>query len=146
MELKFTVQTKILKPIEEVFGSIVNPEKLNGYFTKTASGPIKEGSTVQWTWVDYPETANVTVTKVKPNELIVLEWPAHKVNYSTRVEIALQPLDKKSTMVKITEGGWKTDQPGLDSSYAHCQGWQHMTCCMKAYLEHGINLRAGGIV
>ena len=24
------------------------------------------------------------------------------------------------------------------------QGWMHFLCCMKAYLEHGINLRKSG--
>ena len=33
---------------------------------------------------------------------------------------------------------------GLKASYDNCGGWMHMSCCLKAYLEYGINLRAGG--
>ncbi|ALO24786.1 hypothetical protein LEP1GSC137_2235 [Leptospira borgpetersenii str. Noumea 25] len=28
-------------------------------------------------------------------------------------------------------------------SYMNCQGWMNMSCCLKAYLEYGINLRKG---
>ncbi|MBE8398177.1 ATPase, partial [Leptospira borgpetersenii serovar Hardjo-bovis] len=31
----------------------------------------------------------------------------------------------------------------LDGSYMNCQGWMNMSCCLKAYLEYGINLRKG---
>jgi hypothetical protein len=32
----------------------------------------------------------------------------------------------------------------IKASYGNAGGWMHMMCCMKGYLEHGINLRAGG--
>ena len=38
MELKFQVQTKIQKPVEEVFDAVHNPDKLSGYFTN--GGPV----------------------------------------------------------------------------------------------------------
>jgi len=48
MELKFTVMTKIQKPIAEVFDAVYNPEKLSGYFTNGgASAPLDEETTVQ---------------------------------------------------------------------------------------------------
>jgi len=41
MELKFQVQTKIQKPVAEVFDAVQNPEKLSGYFTNGgASAPL----------------------------------------------------------------------------------------------------------
>jgi uncharacterized protein YndB with AHSA1/START domain len=40
MDLRFTVQAKIKKPIEEVYEVIYNPKKLSKYFTTGgASGP-----------------------------------------------------------------------------------------------------------
>ena len=38
MERSFEVQLKIRKPVGEVFEAVVDPRKLSGYFTKTASG------------------------------------------------------------------------------------------------------------
>jgi hypothetical protein len=26
------------------------------------------------------------------------------------------------------------------------EGWTHFLCCLKAYLEYGINLRTGGVI
>ena len=49
MELKFRIQTKIQKPVEEVFDAIYNPEKVMKYFaTESASGPLDEGAKVIW--------------------------------------------------------------------------------------------------
>ena len=34
-------------------------------------------------------------------------------------------------------------QAASKASYGNCQGWMQMLCALKAYLEHGINLREG---
>ncbi len=59
------------------------------------------------------------------------------------MEITFEPLNKNETLVRIVEGKWRPTQDGLQGSYQNCQGWMHMTCCLKAYLEYGINLRKG---
>ena len=43
----------------------------------------------------------------------------------------------------INERGWRTDEEGLKSSYGNCEGWTQMLCSLKAWIEHGINLREG---
>lgn len=45
---------------------------------------------------------------------------------------------------QISESGWRSDPEGIKASYGNAGDWMHMMCCMKGYLEHGINLRAGG--
>ena len=52
MDLKFQVQVKIQRPVAEVFDGVVNPKKLSGYFVQKASGPLREGTTVQWTFAE----------------------------------------------------------------------------------------------
>ena len=54
-----------------------------------------------------------------------------------------EPLEDGSTFVSIGEAGWHEDEVGLKRSYLNCEGWSQMLACMKAYLEHGINLREG---
>ncbi|MBC7899088.1 MAG: SRPBCC family protein [Saprospiraceae bacterium] len=143
MELKFQVQTKIQKPVEEVFDAVYNPEKLSGYFTTGgASGPLDEGTTVTWKWADYPVESPVNVKKVVPNESIVLEWEGAK-ELMTRVEMTFEKTGPEETLVKVAESGWRETQADLDSSYSNCHGWTQMTCALKAFLEHGINLRKG---
>jgi uncharacterized protein YndB with AHSA1/START domain len=90
----------------------------------------------------------VFVKKVIPNELIGFEWEAlgtrgERRGYNTRVVMIFEPIDPASTLVKISESGWKETQEGLESSYGNCHGWTQMICCLKAYIEYSINLRRG---
>jgi len=144
MELKFTVQTKIQKPLAEVFDGVYNPSKITRYFaTGGASAPLDVGTTVIWQFADHPGDVPVRVKEVVPNQLIAFEWDAGEPNTVCRVEMKFEALDDKSTMVSITESGWPSTQKGLDLSYGNCMGWSHMTAFLKAYLEYGINLRKG---
>jgi uncharacterized protein YndB with AHSA1/START domain len=146
MQLRFQVQTKIQKPVDEVFDAVYDPKKLSGYFTSGgASGPLKEGATVMWEFAEHPGAFPVQVKQVVQNKLIILEWEATDGNYNTRVEMDFEPLDPKSTLIKITESGWHENEKGLESSYKNCEGWTHMSCCLKAYVEYGINLRKGSV-
>jgi len=144
MDLKFQIQTKIQRPIAEVFDAVYDPKKLSVYFTTAgASGALKEGTTVLWKFADYPKEIPVAVKKVVRNDLIVFEWAAMDREYNTRVEMRFESLPSNGTLVKISESGWKENQQDLNSSYSNCQGWMQMSCCLKAYAEYDINLRKG---
>lgn len=144
MQPKFQVQLKIRKPVAEVFDAVVKPERLSGYFVQKSSGPLIEGKTVQWTFAEVPGDHDVIVRQVQQNASIVLEWAAASGGYNTRIEMLFEPLDGNATMVRIKESGWRNDEAGIEASYGNCGGWMHMMLCLKAYLEFGINLRAGG--
>ena len=160
MDLRFTVQTKIQKPVSEVFEAVHNPKKLSSYFASGgADGPLDEGKTVIWKFNDVGNnivSVPVKVQKVVPNKLIQFSWEASEGafdprtgtipesgGYDTVVEMSFEPLNKNETLVKIVEGKWRSTERGLQGSYGNCQGWTHMGLCLKAYLEHGINLRKG---
>lgn len=158
MDLTFTVQTKIQKPVAEVFGAVYNPKLLSKYFTTESDRPLDEGETVTWKFTIGKKVvaAPVKVRKVVVNKLIQFSWEASegvydakagKVpdsgGYDTTVEISFEPLNRNETLVKIVEGKWKATQSGLEGSYGNCQGWTQMLDFMKAYLEYGINLRKG---
>lgn len=147
MELKFQVQTKIQKPVKEVFDAVYNPDKLSGYFTNGgASASLNEGTTVEWAFADNPDekpiTGPVTVQKVIPNELIVLGWEGAK-GHNTRIEMNFEKTGPEETLVKISESGWRETQSDLESSYGNCMGWSQMLSALKAFVEYGINLRKG---
>ena len=144
MELRFQVNTKIQKPVEEVFDAVYNPKKLTGYFTTGgSSGPLEQGAKVIWRFADYPGDAPITVKRMIRNELIVFEWESMERGYNTVVEMTFKSLNPNETLVTISESGWRQTQPGLDASYGNCQGWMNMVCCLKAFVEYGINLRKG---
>ena len=143
MELKFQVYAKVAKPVAEVFDAVYNPKKLSGYFTTGgASGPLDEGATVTWDFADFPGAFPVHVRQVEQGRLIVLEWKAMDGDYSTQVRMEFEPLDARSTLVRISESGWKETPKGLEASYGNCMGWSQMLCALKVYAEDGKNLRA----
>jgi len=138
MQLKFKVQAKIQKPVAEVFDAVYNPTKLSAYFTTGgASAPLDPGTTVTWDFADFPGAFPVQVKEVEKNRLIAFEWDKQ------RVEMTFEALDANNTLVSISEGTWPETQKGLDQSYGNCHGWTQMSCALKAWIEHGINLRKG---
>ncbi|HMO80301.1 MAG TPA: SRPBCC domain-containing protein [Pyrinomonadaceae bacterium] len=147
MELKFKVQTKIQKPVAEVFDAVYNPDKLSGYFTNGgASAPLDEGTTVEWAFADNPGDEGfkfpVEVKRTVPNELIELVWEGAK-GLNTNVRMEFEAAGEDETIVRISESGWRETQDDLNSSYLNCMGWSQMISALKAYAEHGINLRKG---
>ena len=143
-DLKFKVHTKVGQPLAEVFEAVYDPGRLKGYFTTGgASAPLDEGTRAMWEFADHPGPFPVDVIRMVRNELIAFEWDAQEGGYRTRVEMRFEALDAKTTLVTISESGWRDTPTGLESSYGNCQGWSQMLSCLKAYVEHGINLREG---
>jgi uncharacterized protein YndB with AHSA1/START domain len=144
MELKFEVFARIARPLPQVYQAVQQPQHLQKYFTtKRASAPLTKGATVVWDFADYPGEFSIKVTEAIENKLIVFEWKAMDGDYTTRTEIMFEPQPDNATIVRIRESGWKQTPQGLESSYGNCFGWTQMLCCLKAYVEHGINLRDG---
>jgi uncharacterized protein YndB with AHSA1/START domain len=146
MKLKFQVQIKIQKPVDDVFDAVYDPEKLSGYFTNGgATGKLDAGTTPEWAFADTPGEEfrfPVVVEETIPNELIVLRWQGTREELN-RVEMRFESTGEEETLVQISESGWTVSQEDLDRSYGNCMGWSQMLSALKAYVEYGINLRKG---
>ncbi|WP_075291564.1 SRPBCC family protein [Pararhizobium arenae] len=149
MELKFRVSGRIAKPVAEVFEAVVDPAKLSRYFTTGgAKGRMETGATVMWSFHDFPGEFPVRIVDVVQNEKVVFQWEANEgpeagPPYDTTVTMQFEPLEDGRTLVTIAEEGWRETPAGLKASYGNCEGWMQALCAMKAWLEHGINLREG---
>lgn len=145
-ERNYTVRTKINKPVAEVFKAVIESESATKYFVNQTSSDLIEGKTVAWTWDEWG-TNDVLVKKVVANELIQLgldseNWQkTNDDSYEVVVSIEFEALDDRSTMVSISESGWKHDAEGYKGSHDNCGGWQDFLLCLKAFLEYGIDLR-----
>ena len=145
-ERNYTVRTKINKPVAEVFKAVVSAETAVKYFVDATSSDLVEGVTVAWTWDEWG-TNDVLVKKVVENELIELgldseNWQkTNDESYEVVVSFEFEALDAQSTMVSISESGWRHDAEGYKGSHDNCGGWQDFLLCMKAYLEYDIDLR-----
>ena len=145
MSRNYTVQTKIKRPVADVFDALVSSERMTKYFIDGASNDLVKGERIIWRWDHYGENP-IVVKKVVTNKLIELaldsgEWDKTRDEaYEVLVIFEFEELDD-GTMLSISEQGWKTDADGLKGSHDNCGGWAHMAMCLKAYIEHGIDLR-----
>lgn len=142
LRLEVDHSIRIKKPATEVFEAISSPKHLNRYFTSKAQGELMVGTPVSWEWTDYPERVPVEVIESLRPRRLVFRWPTHDKLYSTTVQFDLEDQGEKGTIVRVREGTWKTHAAGLHNSYDNSGGWMHMLCCLKAYLEHHIDLRS----
>ncbi len=115
MARNYTVNTRITRPVDDVFDAVVSSERLCRYFSDKSSGNLTEGKRVIWhfgEWGDYP----VIVTKVVPNELIQLsldakDWKKTDDSYDVAVIFEFETLENGDTMLSISEEGWKPTRP-----------------------------------
>jgi uncharacterized protein YndB with AHSA1/START domain len=139
--LEVRVKDKVLKPVDEVFEAVVNPDKLCRFFISRATGPLVEGEIVTWFFDDAGVEVAVEGKGIKENELIAFEWAAGGT--SAQVELLFTSIDENSTSVTITEKSFPFDRQGVSQALQQTQGWTDFICSLKAFLYCGINLRNG---
>ncbi len=138
-DLGFTFTCIIDAPVERVFTAITDQHAISTYFTDASSGPLAQGTTVIWRFGDLE--IDVQVEEVIPNQRIVCNWPAARgVGHRTQFSFTFQA-QGDSTVVQVTETGWRRDDPGLASAFDQCSGWTHFFASLKARLEHNVNLK-----
>jgi uncharacterized protein YndB with AHSA1/START domain len=116
-----------VRPVAEVFAAVTDPQQLSAYFTTGgASAALAEGATVIWKFGDYPGEFPVRVTRLVPNQRIEFSWDAEEGADQTAVVMTFEAPAGGGTLVRVVENGWRQGPEGL-----------------KAWLEHGINLRQG---
>jgi uncharacterized protein YndB with AHSA1/START domain len=141
MNVEVNVKNRILKPVGEVFAAIVDPAKMSHYFISSGSGPMNAGTTVKWEFADVGGSLSADVKEVEENRKITFDWNASGVN--ARVTITLSSVGPNTTLVTINESGWPMDPEGVKRALEQTAGWMDFLCCLKAYVQHGINLRLG---
>ena len=142
--IKTKVQMGILKPAHEVFEAIVDPGKMNKYFITTSTGRMESAKTLTWSWEDYDAVHEVKVQNVEKDKLVSFKWEGSGVE--CLVVITLEQKGENRTLVKITESDWPADFQGAARCMGQVEGWTNFLCCLKAYLEYGVNLRVGGVI
>ena len=143
-KIKSKVQMGILRSASEIFEAIVNPEVMTKYFISGSTGKMESGKTLTWTWTDYEGEHEIKVGKIEKDKIVSFEWEGSGLNCVVVITIESKGNDK--TLVKITESDWPADYKGANQCMGQVEGWTHFLMCMKAYLEHGIDLRIGGVL
>lgn len=147
-ELSFTVSGRVARPSAEVYEAVADPVRLSKYFTTGgAHGRLEAGTEVTWDFHDFPGAFPVTVLEADPPRRIVIQWGGRETTSetgTTTTTFEFEPLDGDTrTLVTITESSWKATADGAKNAFGNCEGWTGMLAALKAWLEHGINLRDG---
>ena len=147
-ELTFTVSGRVARPCAQVYEAVADPEQLSRYFTTGgARGRLEPGTDVSWDFQDFPGRFPVTVVAAEPPRRLVISWGGEATTVdagTTTVTFELEPLDGDTrTLVTITESSWQPTAEGAARAFGNCEGWTGMLAALKAWLEHGINLREG---
>jgi uncharacterized protein YndB with AHSA1/START domain len=148
MDPTFRVFIIVNRPRHDVFEAVADPNELSHYFTTGgAKGRLETGATVTWDFADFPGAFPVYVGDVVPDEKIVFEWKANEPDADYNVEVTMRFSDVEGdsgrTKVEVEERGWRSTDAAVKASYGNCMGWAQMLAALKAWAEHGINLRKG---
>jgi uncharacterized protein YndB with AHSA1/START domain len=141
LEIKTGLQ--VLKPTNEVFEAIVDPDKMKNYFISKSSGYMKEGKTLIWQFPEMDVEFPVRIGKIEKDSYISYYWNDFADNTETFVEINLKETEKSATFIGITEKSRANDETGIGWLKRNTEGWANFLACLKAWAEYGINLRKG---
>lgn len=139
--IQVRVNDIVLKPANEVFEAIVNPDKLSNFFISRTSGPFKEGKNITWFFDDVGGELSVSIKEIIHNSYISFYWAASGI--TAIVKIKLESINSDKASILITEESFPMDMEGVNQALGQTQGWTDFICCLKAFLYNGINLRKG---
>lgn len=131
-------QMLIRRRVDLVFEAFVDPAiTANFWFTK-GSGRLEEGKQVRWEWEMYGLSATVNVKSVERHRRILIEWDEPP----SPVEWLFEARADESTLVKIRASGFTgSDDEKVAKALDSMGGFAIVLAGLKAFLEHGINLK-----
>lgn len=132
---------QIQKSPNVVFEGIVDPAQMTNYWISKSSGRMEESVTLTWGFPEFDMDFPVRVGKIVKGELVTFYWDAEDGS-ELKVEITLTPYGN-DTIVKVVEGTMENNEAGIAWLAGNTEGWANFLACMKAWLDHGINLRTG---
>lgn len=139
LEIKTAIQ--IQRPVEEVFEAIIDPDKMCNYFISQSTGRMEEGKEIFWKFPEFDEQFPIRVDRIEKNKYVSYYWDTDGKSFL--VEMNLTIASDNSTLVTITEKSMPNDGAGIKWLKGNTEGWANFLACLKAYMEHGINLRKG---
>ncbi len=140
--LSIKTRIQISRLIAEVFEAIADPEKMKHYFISRGSGRMEEGKVVEWSFPEFEGSFPVQIGKVQKPSFIGFTWKNDSGKELT-VEIHLEEKGTGSTLVTVEEKSMPNNDEGIQWLQQNTEGWANFLAFLKAYVEHGINLRIG---
>lgn len=140
LEIKAAIQ--IQKPSHEVFEAIVDPAQMSNYFISESSGRMEEGKELKWRFPEFDMEFPVRIRKIEKDKYVSFHWDSED-GKPLLVAITLTPQKDNSTLVSVSEKDMPNNEAGIKWLVGNTEGWANFLACLKAWLEHRINLRKG---
>lgn len=138
LEIKTGIQ--IQKPVDEVFEAIVEPSKMSNYFISQGSQRMETRKTVMWRFPEFDMEFPVRVKEVVKNKYVAFYWDNEEQEMLVEITLDAKGND---TVVKVTEKSAENNEAGIKWFGGNTEGWANFLACMKAWLDHGVQLRKG---
>lgn len=130
-------QMLIRRPVAECFEAFVNPEVTTKFWFTKSSGRLEEGKKVRWDWEMFGVGDSLTVTELKENKRILIEWESD----ATTVEWCFEDRNGSATLITISTWGFSGNSEELLLQAVDAKGGYTMVLAgLKAWLEHGVEL------
>jgi uncharacterized protein YndB with AHSA1/START domain len=142
-QLEIKAGLQVLKPVSEVFETIVDPDKMKNYFISESSGYMHEGASLTWKFPEMDMEFPVTIGKMEKDKYISFSWDAAMDGEQTFIEMNLQQVADDITFITITEKSKENNEAGIKWLKSNTEGWANFLACLKAWMEYGVHLREG---
>lgn len=101
---------------------------------------MEEGKQLLWNFPEFDIDVPLRVGKVQTDTYVSYYWNHNDKELFCEMSLKDTP-DKQGTVVSITEKEMDMDDEGITWLMGNTEGWANFLACLKAYLEHGVNLR-----
>jgi uncharacterized protein YndB with AHSA1/START domain len=125
---------EIKAPASTVFEAFVDPKEIGGFWFSSSSKRWETGKNIVLRYDEYDAEVEIKVKAVTPNDNIEFQWG------DKTVTINFESYDDK-TLVTTKESSF--DSSEIERILGQKEGWVYMLSCLKAYIEHGVKIRAG---
>lgn len=131
---EFTLRAAVNASPEKVFKMWTIPKEICKWFLATAKFDLKKGGSYEWTWVAGGLEKGKILAIKKPS-MLSITFAGCKCDVNIKKY-------KKGAVVILRQYEIATDENNKIGTHMNCSlGWSFYLANLKAYLEHGIDLR-----
>ena len=131
---EFTLKVAVKASPQKVFKMWSDPKEICKWFLATAEIDLHKGGSYGWTWVAGGREKGKILNVRKPSSLSF-------TFAGCKCDIKIKK-DKRGALVILRQYGIPTDENNKVWTHMGCSlGWSFYLANLKAYLEHGIDLR-----
>ncbi len=118
-------------PPKAIYDAFVEPAWLTRFWLSKASGPLRIGQAVEWSFMVAGARDTVTATQLEPGKQIAWQWS------DGAVRIDLEPFEGGTVITLINDGFPGETEEQIDAALNGTEGFSIVLCDLKTLLESG---------